>query len=260
MSEASTTETGKIHVRRDGRVAWMTIDRPPLNVMDIPLMHEMGRQMRELSLEVDVIVFRGAGERAFSAGVEVHDHVPSKVEEMISAFHGILRQIWRTDCISISAVDGYCLGGGAELATFCDFCVATDEAMFGQPEIRLGVFPPVALVTYPALVGPRAALDLILTGRTISAAEAMRIGLVNKVVPREELESAVGEFITELSGLSLSVLRMTRRELRRGVQGDFETMLKDAEALYLKELMRTDDAQEGIRAFIEKRKPTWHNR
>lgn len=260
MTETRTTETGAIHVRRDGRVAWLTIERPPLNVFDIPLLHEMGRAMRELSLEVDVIVFRGAGERAFSAGVEIKDHVPAKVEEMIAAFHGILRQIWRADCITIAAVDGYCLGGGAELATFCDFCVATDESMFGQPEIRLGVFPPVALVTYPPLIGARAALDLILTGKTISAAEALRIGLVNRVVPRQELEAAVGEFITELSGLSLAVLRMTRRELRRGVQGDFETMLKDAEELYLKELMKMDDPQEGIRAFIEKRKPVWHNR
>lgn len=259
MSETKTA-TEMVHVERDGRVAWLTLDRPPLNVMDIALLHELGRAVHKLTVECDVIVLRGRGPKGFSAGVEIRDHTPDRIEEMLGAFHGIFRQLWRADCISIAAVHGLCLGGGAELATFCDFVIAGESAQFGQPEIKLGCFPPLALVTYPALAGPRAALDLILNGRTVDAREAQRMGLVTQVAPDAELEPTVQKLINGLNEKSHLVLRMTRRAIWQRAGFDFEKSLHEAEELYLKELMRTHDANEGIRAFIEKRAPVWQGR
>ncbi len=259
MTETKTASE-MVHVEREGRVAWLTLDRPPLNVMDIALLHELGRQVHRLTVECDVVVFRGAGEKCFSAGVEIRDHTPDRVGEMLGAFHGIFRQLWRADCLSIAAVHGHCLGGGAELATFCDFVIAGQSAQFGQPEIKLGCFPPLALVTYPALAGLRAALDLILSGRTIDAREAQQFGLITLVVADAELEGAVQKRIAELNEKSHLVLRMTRRAIWKRAGFDFEKSLHEAEELYLKELMRTHDAQEGIRAFTEKRVPVWQGR
>ncbi len=259
MSEVNTA-TQSVHVRREERVAWVTLDRPPVNVMNLGMLHELGRQVHQLTPACDILVFQGAGPKAFSAGVEVGDHTPDRVGEMLGAFHGIFRQLWRADCLSIAAVHGHCLGGGAELATFCDFVVAGESAKFGQPEIKLGCFPPLAMVTYPALAGPRAALDLILSGRTIGAREAQQLGLVTQVVADEELEAVTHKLIADLNQKSHLVLRMTRRAIWQRAGFDFEKSLHETEELYLNELMRTHDGNEGIRAFIEKRAPVWQGR
>lgn len=251
---------GNIDVRVEGRTGWITLDRPPLNVIDISMMHALGKALHELTTRCDFLVFQGVGDRCFSAGVEVRDHVPARIEEMLGAFHGIFRQLWRADCVNIAAVHGHCLGGGAELATFCDFVVASESATFGQPEIKLACYPPVALVTYPALIGPRAAVDLILTGHTVTAQEAKDLGLVTRVVADGSLAASVHQLLDELHRLSPSVLRLTRRALWQRCGMDFERALHEVEELYLKELMRTEDAHEGVRAFLEKRAPTWHGR
>jgi cyclohexa-1,5-dienecarbonyl-CoA hydratase len=254
------TPAGTIHVRTEGRTAWVTLDRPPLNILDIPMLHELGRRLHELVASCNILVFRGAGERAFCAGVEVRDHTPDRVGEMLTAFHGIFRMLWRADCVTVAAVRGHCLGGGCELATFCDFTMAADTAKFGQPEIKLGCYPPLALVTLPALTGMRAALDLILTGRTVDARTAHEMGLVTRVVPEAELDAAVEALLAELNALSPAVLRVTRRALWQRAGLDFEKGLHETEELYLKELVHMHDAQEGIRAFIEKRAPAWKGR
>jgi cyclohexa-1,5-dienecarbonyl-CoA hydratase len=248
-----------IHVRTEGRTAWLTLDRPPLNVMNIPMLDAMGKAVRELLAHTDVLVFESANARAFSVGVEVKDHDAGKVGDMLDVFHDIFRQLARGNAITVAAVQGHCLGGGMELATFCDFVIATESATFGQPEIKLGCFPPVALVTLPAIAGFRAAMDLILTGRAITAREARELGLVSRLVPDGSLATAVSQLISELRGLSPAVLRMTRRALWRHSGMDFEKALAEAENLYLNELMKTEDAQEGIRAFLEKRQPVWRN-
>jgi cyclohexa-1,5-dienecarbonyl-CoA hydratase len=249
-----------IHIRSEGETAWVTLDRPPLNVLDIAMMHELGGALQLLLPRCNVLIFQGAGLKSFSAGAEVRDHTPERVREMLGAFHSVFRQLARSDCLTIAAVHGHCLGGGMELATFCDFVLATESAKFGQPEIKLGCFPPVAMVTLPRLVGPRSALELILTGRTISAQEARQIGLVTRLVPDGELEQAVNALLTELRGLSPAVLRMTRRALRQRDAGEFEASLAEVEDLYLNELMKSEDAREGIQAFLEKRVPVWTGR
>jgi len=256
----STTTQGRetIHVVTKGRSAVVTLDRPPLNVLDIPMMRDLGRALTPLTAEYDFIVFQGAGPKAFSAGAEVRDHTPERVAEMLGAFHSIFRQLNRAECLTIAAVHGHCLGGGMDLATFCDFVLATESAEFGQPEIKLGCFPPVALITLPQLVGLRATLDLILTGRTISAREAKELGLVTRVVADNTLASSVEALLDELGRLSPAVLRLSRRVLRRA--DEFERQLDEVEQVYLGELMKTEDAREGIRAFLEKRAPAWRGR
>jgi len=144
-----------------------------------------------------------------------------------------------------------------ELATFCDFVLAAESAQFGQPEIKLGCFPPVSMVTLPRLIGMRAAVHVILTGNQIGAAEACRLGLATRVVPDAELPAAVDNLVAQLRALSPAVLRLTRRTLTRVHAEGFREQLQDVERVYLSELMPTEDAQEGIRAFLEKRPPVW---
>jgi cyclohexa-1,5-dienecarbonyl-CoA hydratase len=144
-----------------------------------------------------------------------------------------------------------------ELATFCDFVLATESAQFGQPEIKLGCFPPVAMVTLPHLIGMRAAAHLILTGQQINGAEASRLGLVTRVVPDDKLAVALDSLLEELQTLSPSVLQLTRKTLGRIRFADFAKQLEEVERVYLTELMQTHDAREGVRAFLEKRPPIW---
>ena len=252
-----TTHTDSIQVRIEHRTAWITLDRPPLNILDIAMMEMLDTELDRALPKSDFVIFQGAGVKAFCAGADVADHTPKRVEKMLSAFHGVFRRLAVADCLTIAAVYGYCLGGGMELATFCDFVLATESAQFGQPEIKLGCFPPVALVTLPRLIGMQAAAHLILTGHQISATEAHRLGLVTRVVPDHELAAAVETLLEEIRTLSPSVLHLTRRTLRRIHEADFLKQLEEAEKFYLSELMQTHDAQEGIRAFLEKRKPVW---
>ncbi|MGB4783924.1 MAG: enoyl-CoA hydratase/isomerase family protein [Candidatus Acidiferrum sp.] len=246
-----------ISIRIERRTAWVTLNRTPLNILDIRMMEALDAALQRALPESDFLIFQGAGPKAFSAGAEIADHTPERVGKMLSAFHAIFRRLSEADCVKIAAVHGHCLGGGMELAAFCDFVIATESAQFGQPEIKLGCFPPVAMVTLPHLIGMRAAADLILTGRQIAAAEAQRIGLVTRVVPDSELRAAVGKLLEELRALSPSVLQLTRKTLWNLHCAEFAKQLEEVERVYLSVLMKTHDAQEGIRAFLEKRKPVW---
>ena len=252
-----TAHSETIHLRIERRTAWMTLDRPPLNVLDIAMMESLGAALESALPESDFVIFQGAGTKAFCAGADVADHTPERVGQMLRAFHAVFRRLASADCVTIAAVHGYCLGGGMELATFCDFVLATESAQFGQPEMKLGCFPPVAMVTLPHLIGMQAAMDLILMGRQISANEAHRLGLVTRIVPDQELSTAVETLLGELRALSPSVLQLTQKTLRRLHSGIFLKQLEEAERVYLLELMQTHDAQEGIRAFLEKRQPIW---
>ena len=246
-----------VELKLEHRTAWITLDRPPLNILDIATMEALGKAVEKALPKCDFLIFRGVGVKAFSAGADVADHAPKRVGKMLAAFHAVFRQLAETDCIKIAAVHGYCLGGGMELASFCDFVLATESAQFGQPEIKLGCFPPVAMITLPQLIGMRAAAHLILTGHQISATEAHRLGLVTRVVPDYELPAAVEALLDELRALSPAVLKLTSRTLRRFHAEEFERQLEDIESIYLSNLMQTKDAQEGIRAFLEKRAPVW---
>jgi cyclohexa-1,5-dienecarbonyl-CoA hydratase len=255
-----TTRHETIQLKLEHRAARITLDRPPLNILDTSMMLELDAVLERALPQCDFVIFLGAGPKAFSAGAEIADHTPERVEKMLSAFHAVFRRLAAADCLKIAAVHGYCLGGGMELATFCDFVLATESAQFGQPEIKLGCFPPVAMVTLPHLIGIRAATHLILTGKQIGAAEALRLSLVTRVVPDAELPAALESLLEELQSLSPSVLRLTRKTLRRIHFADFAGQLAEAERVYLTELMPSQDAREGILAFLEKRAPVWNGK
>jgi len=246
-----------IQTKIEKRTAWVTLNRPPLNILDIPMMRALDSALKRILPKCDFLVFQGAGSKAFSAGADVADHIPGRVGKMLAAVHAIFRRLANADCVKIAVVHGHCLGGGMELATFCDFVVAAESAQFGQPEIKLGCFPPVALITLPQLIGFRAASDLILTGRQIGAAEAQRLGMITRVVPDGELLAATEGLLEELRTLSPSVIQLTRRTLWKLHADDFHRRLREAERIYLSKLMKSADAREGIRAFLEKRAPSW---
>jgi cyclohexa-1,5-dienecarbonyl-CoA hydratase len=160
---------------------------------------------------------------------------------------------------TVASVYSSCLGGGCELAVFCDLVIAAEGAKFGQPEIQVGVFPPIAAQIMPRIMGRKAAMDLILSGRIISADEAMAMGLVNSVVAEDALQTATSEFLKPYLKMSAEVLRKTKKAITAGLRDDLEPSLRIIEDIYLNELMKTTDAQEGLKAFLEKRKPDWKN-
>ncbi|MDT4966014.1 MAG: enoyl-CoA hydratase [Acidobacteriota bacterium] len=245
------------------RVARITFARPPLNVFNIAMMEEINDAINDCSSRRDVvaIVFdAAAGSRAFSAGVAVEEHGEETIYRMLDSFHGIFRALEAAGKPTLAVVDGAALGGGCELVAGCDIVIASDQARFGQPEIKLGVFPPIAAILLPRLIGDKRARELILTGELIDASEALRLGLVNVVVPRSELAQKTREFLVKLRELSGPALEAAKRaiDLSRGLQ--FEDALKRVEDLYLNELMKTEDAHEGIKAFMEKRKPRWKDK
>jgi cyclohexa-1,5-dienecarbonyl-CoA hydratase len=251
-----------IFEKQDG-VARLTLNKPPLNVLNIAMMREINTALEGLDGDpsVKVLVFEATeGSKAFSAGVDVSEHTADKVEEMIEVFHRIFRLLDGLEIPTVAVVGGAALGGGCELALFCDMVIASEKASFGQPEIQVGVLPPIAVVALPEIIGPKKTMEMVLIGDRIRADEAERLGLVNKVVPLEELQTAAAEFVEKLAKLSGVVLRVTKRAVRVGSIGSFSDGLAAVEALYLGPLMDTEDAHEGLAAFIEKRPPVWKDK
>jgi cyclohexa-1,5-dienecarbonyl-CoA hydratase len=248
--------------RQDG-VARLVLNKPPFNVLDIAMMREINTALESLSEDaaVKALVFEATeGSKAFSAGVDVSEHTAEMVEEMIEVFHRIFRLLDALDVPTMAVVGGAALGGGCELALFCDMVIASEKASFSQPEIQVGVFPPIAAVALPGIVGPKKTMELLLTGDRIRAAEAERLGLVNKVVPPDELEAAADELVGKLTKLSAAVLRVTKQAVQVGSVGRFAEGLAAVEELYLGPLMDTEDAHEGLAAFMEKRAPVWKDK
>jgi cyclohexa-1,5-dienecarbonyl-CoA hydratase len=251
-----------VKVDRQGRLARVTLDRPPLNVLDIPSIRALNEALVELSRSdgPDVIVLSGEGPKGFSAGVDVKDHTPDKIAPMLDAFHGCFRLLASSDRVTIAAVHGLCLGGGFELAIACDILICEEGTRLQVPEINLGCFPPVAVAALPERVGPQRAAEWILTGRQIPLEEAVAAGLVNRVVPRDGLPTAVMELTEALLGKSSAVLRITTRALKNGRSARYLEALGRAERAYHEELAATADMHEGIASYMEKRQPVWTHR
>jgi cyclohexa-1,5-dienecarbonyl-CoA hydratase len=239
-------------------VARITLRNPPVNVIDIPMMEQLAVAIAEAEAraEIAVIVLAGS-EKTFSAGVDVAAHTPDKVEEMLTKFHAIFRALVVSRKVLVAAVRGNCLGGGAELAMMCDLVVTSESATWGFPEISLGCFPPVAATALAAVVGQKRAADLILTGRKIEGVEAGFMRLANAAVPDHQVEGKVAELVAQLSKLSPAALGATKKAMYVWDAMHFDKGLARAEKVYLEELMRTEDAREGIQAFLAKREPQW---
>ena len=214
----------------------------------------------EARADISTVLFQGSTQgdaRAFSAGVDIKAHLPEQIHEMLTSFHAVIRAIVASRKVTIAAVGGTCLGGGAELAAVCDMVYTARDATWGFPEIKLGCYPPVAVVALPALVGQKRAAELILTGRQFSGDEAVAIGLANRSVRAEELENVVQETLSELGQLSDAALVYAKKAMYAWDAIHFDKGLARAEKIYLDELISTADAREGIIAFLDKRAPKW---
>jgi len=241
-------------------VAFITLRREPVNVLNIAMMKEINHALDGLAEEDGLLalVFQARG-KAFSAGVDIGEHLGDQVREMIEVFHGIFRRMDKLGLTSVAAVQGAALGGGCELAVYCDIVLASAKARFGQPEIQVGVFPPIAALILPRLIGRKKAYEMIVTGDNLTAEEARTLGLVNTVVEPEGLEAELGSVLDKLRRLSPLVLKKTRQAFVAGLKDQADQALADIESIYLDDLMSSHDAEEGLRSFLEKRKPAWRN-
>jgi cyclohexa-1,5-dienecarbonyl-CoA hydratase len=222
------------------------------------MMDELSHALAEIESQgsISVIVLSGEG-KSFSAGVDVAAHTPEKVEALLTKFHGAIRALISSKKVTIAAVQGHCLGGGAELALLCDLVYTSESAQWGFPEIKLGCYPPVACAALAAIIGQKRAADLIFTGRTITGSEAAAFGLANQAVAESQLAATVETSVQRLALLSPASLAITKKAFYAWDSIHFDKGLARAEKIYLEELMKTEDAQEGIAAFQEKRPPRW---
>ena len=240
-------------------VAYLTLNHPPVNVIHIALLRELEATLADIAQreEVRVLVLQAAG-KLFSAGVDIADHTDEKVGEMIPLFNRVCQALAEFPRPTIAAVQGHALGGGCELVICCDLVVMAETAKIGQPEIQLASFAPIAAVRLPYLVGYRAAADLMFSGRNLPASEACTIGLINVVVPADEVAGWAKSQADQLASLSMPALTLAKQALNLGY-GNWARDMQTVERLYLNELMSSVDAHEGLAAFLEKRKPVWRH-
>jgi cyclohexa-1,5-dienecarbonyl-CoA hydratase len=247
-----------------GTVAHLTLARPKTNIFNIEMLNEIWRAIESLTARDDVrLLLLDAApecEGYFSAGAEAAGYKADMVFQMMDAFHHVFRAMTEVSKPVVAVVDGIANGAGCELAAFCDIVIATENARFVQPEIKLGVFPPMGAVVYPRVIGPKRAMEMLLTAETLNAQQAMAMGLVNRVVPRAALKDTVGTLVKRISEQSAPVLQLLKRVIFEGTWRPFEEALRHSQDIYLNQLFALEDSQEGLRALVEKRKPVWKNR
>jgi cyclohexa-1,5-dienecarbonyl-CoA hydratase len=253
--------TGRLSVSLQAPLARITFTHPPLNVFDFQMMDELLETLKTLEprREISTVILSG-GERGFSAGVDVAVHTADQIQTMFQKFHGLMLALTRFPKITIAEVHGVCLGGGAELAMLCDMCFTTEKAKWGFPEITLGCYPPVACTALAALIGQKRAADLIFTGRTISGQDAAEWGLANEAHPENELQEVIEGTLDHLFKLSPAALAHAKKAFYAWDSIHLDKGLARAEKIYIEELMQTEDATEGIQAWLEKRQPEWKGR
>ncbi|MEW6669485.1 MAG: enoyl-CoA hydratase/isomerase family protein [Thermodesulfobacteriota bacterium] len=248
--------------QEDKGVARIVINRPPLNILTIKTMREIAEACAEAEKnpEIRLLTVRGAGSKAFAAGVDVRDHVPELIGELQDAFERVMLAVSQCRKPSLAIVDGVCSGGGFELVLCCDMILATDRSSFSLPEIVLALYPGLAVPLLPRKLPRNVAFEMITTGDPLQPHEAHRLGLVNKVVSQESLEEEVGRFEARYSNKSAKALELARYALTRAYDMEFAKALKTVDDIYFGLVMQTGDANEGILSFLEKRKPVWKHR
>ena len=245
-----------------GFAARVTLNEPPYNVLSVGLMEEMAEAVESLSRRGDIkcIVLDSSSPKAFSAGISLEDSKPDRVFQTLEAFNRVFEAIADISKPLIVAVDGPAIGAGSELVAFGDVVLATPNARFAQPEVKMGVFPPFAAVMLPAVIGPKKTYELILTGQALTAEEAYALGFVNQVVPEGDLPQAVNDIVARIGEFSAPVLEMTKSAIANSVGMPLNQAMKKAQDIYLNQLMSLEDVREGLRARVEQRKPVWKNR
>ncbi len=259
VSEVPTTQFVRVDTR-DG-VGFVTLDRPPLNVLTIAMMREIIESVERLGEDPSLraIVLRGNG-RAFSAGVDIGEHQGETLLPLLETFDALVLRLLNSPAPVISVVHGVAFGGGCELATASDLVLIAEDARIGVPEIRLAVYPPAAAVLFPRLIGTHRALEMILTGEPVNGVEAARIGLANRAVPADQLDAALEELLTRFRASSAYTLRLARQAVISSLNSEPAEALERLKQIQVSQLIPSHDAQEGLRAFLDKRLPRWEHR
>lgn len=260
MTQANATGPVRVELLDGGALWRVVLGGAKGNVIDRALVDALTRVAIEARTSPDLraIVLEGDGGH-FSYGASVPEHLPAEVAGMLRRFHDLFRAMLDSAVVWVAAVRGRCLGGGLELAAFCQRVVARQDAVLGQPEIVLGVFAPVGSAFLAERVGRPSMEDLCLTGRTITGTEALAMRLVDEL-DDDPGAAALAWARTHLVPKSASSLRYAVRAARRGLCQRFLAEVDELEHLYLDGLMSTEDAVEGLTAFLRKRPPVWRNR
>jgi cyclohexa-1,5-dienecarbonyl-CoA hydratase len=250
-----------IRQKIDGAVARLTMQRAEHNLLNEQMLRELADAIAMVAENgaVKLIVLDAAG-KVFCAGVDIGEYTGERAFSMLDAFHAACIAMVEAPQPVIVVVDGAAIGGGAELVAYGDLVVATPRARFALPEITIGMFPPLASTMFPHIVGPKRALELVLTGEAISAERARDLGLVNRLVPEAQLQAAVNELVGKITAQSGAVLGMAKKAVLAGMGMSLRDSLRNSMNIFLNELYRLEDSQEGLRALLEKRKPQWKNR
>jgi len=250
-----------VKLRCDGGVARMTLSRPEHNLLNEAMLREMADGIDYAGERGDIkLIVLDSACKVFCGGIDVGEYTSQRVFQMLDAFHATFAGMLELGKPVICVVNGPAIGGGAELAAFGDLVVATPKARFAQPEISIGVFPPLASTILPFLVGPKIALELVLTGEPVTAERALELGMVNRLVPETQLEKTVADLVNRINSHSGPVLTMAKKAILGGMGMSLRDGLKHSMNIFLNELYRLEDSQEGLRALVEKRKPNWKNR
>jgi len=264
----STQQTNKkiedyefVRVQVEDGVAHLTLNRPEHNLLNEAMLRELAGGIEYSGSRGDVkIILLDSACKIFCGGIELGEYTSQRVFQMLDAFHGAFAAMVDVAKPVICVVNGPAIGGGAELAAFGDLVIATPRARFAQPEITIGMFPPLASTILPYLVGPKTALELVLTGEPVTAERALDLGLVNRLVPEAQLEATVKELVTRMAGHSGPVLAMAKKAILGCMGLSLRDGLKHSMNIFLNELYRLEDSQEGLQALVEKRKPSWKNK
>jgi cyclohexa-1,5-dienecarbonyl-CoA hydratase len=245
----------------EGPVARLTLHHPEHNLLNEPMLRELADGVASIAEtgSVKLIVLDAAG-KVFSGGVDIGEYTAERAFSMLDAFHAACIAMVEAAQPVLVVVDGPAIGGGAELIAYGDLVIATPRAKFALPEITIGMFPPLASTMFPHIIGPKRALELVLTGEAITAERARDLGLVNRLVPEAQLQAAVNDLIGKITAQSGAVLGMAKKAVLGGMGMSLRDSLRNSMNIFLNELYRLEDSQEGLRALLEKRKPQWKNR
>lgn len=250
-----------VKFRIEGEIARLTLNRPEHNLLNERMLGEVAAGINSVSEQrgIKLIVLDSAA-KAFCGGIELGEYTQRRVFQLLDAFHGAFSAMLDTSKPVLVVVNGPAFGGGAELAALGDLVVASPRARFAQPEIKLGVFPPLAAAILPYILGPKVALELVLTGEAMTAERAREVGMVNWVVPENELQKKVDDLIAKVTAQSGPVLTMAKKAILGSLGLPLRDGVRNSMKVFLNELADLEDSQEGLRALVEKRAPKWKNR
>lgn len=250
-----------VKFKLEGEVAHLRLDRPQQNLLNERMLMEVAAGINSVSekREIKLILLDSEG-KTFSGGIELGEYTQRRVFQLLDAFHIAFAAMLDTSKPVLVVVNGPAFGGGAELAALGDLVIATPNAKFAQPEIKLGAFPPLAAAVLPYILGPKLALELVLTGEAMSAERAREVGLVNWLVPEDKLVEKVDDVVARVTAQSGPVLTMAKKAILGSLGLPLREGVRNSMKVFLNELADLEDSQEGLRALVEKRAPKWKNR